>query len=109
MASRIGTNESILWCFDYRFDIYFSIVSGIRLFDDDIKSTDVTESKALIHGIENIDIYSNSWGPGDMAWQVEGPGQLTTKALEIGIKKVWSYWQMPGCARLGDLSSPLGS
>lgn len=87
MAYRIGTNESMTDCFDSF--IIFSYVSGIRLFDDDIKSTDVTESKALIHAIKSVDIYSNSWGPGDMAWQVEGPGQLTTEALKIGIKEVW--------------------
>lgn len=83
--------------------IFSSYVSGIRLFDDDIKSTDVTEAKALIHEIQSVDIYSNSWGPGDMAWQVEGPGQLTTDALEIGIKEVWCYWQRPGFAGLGDI------
>ncbi|XP_078381979.1 proprotein convertase subtilisin/kexin type 6-like isoform X2 [Oculina patagonica] len=66
---------------------YNAKIAGIRLFDDDIKSTDATESKALIHEIDSIDIYSNSWGPGDMAWQVEGPGPLTTEALEFGIEK----------------------
>ncbi|KAL9963138.1 hypothetical protein ACROYT_G032313 [Oculina patagonica] len=66
---------------------YNAKIAGIRLFDDDIKSTDATESKALIHEIYSIDIYSNSWGPGDMAWQVEGPGPLTTEALEFGIEK----------------------
>ena len=35
-----------------------------------------------------IDIYSNSWGPGDMGWEVEGPGKLTGRALELGIKQV---------------------
>lgn len=89
--------------------ILSSYVLGIRLFDDDIKSTDVTEAKALIHEIKSVDIYSNSWGPGDMALQVEGPGQLTTDALEIGIKEVWCYWQRPGCAGLGDPFSPLSS
>ncbi|KAL9963153.1 hypothetical protein ACROYT_G032328 [Oculina patagonica] len=51
---------------------YNAKIAGIRLFDDDIKSTDATESKALIHEIDSIDIYSNSWGPGDMAWQGRG-------------------------------------
>ena len=92
MAYRIGTNESIANYFGSF--ILFSHVSGIRLFDDDIKSTDVTEAKALIHEIESVDIYSNSWGPGDMGWQVEGPGPLLSKALEIGIKKVCVYLRM---------------
>ncbi|XP_066023335.1 proprotein convertase subtilisin/kexin type 6-like [Pocillopora verrucosa] len=66
---------------------YEANITGIRLFDDDIKSTDATESAALVHKLESIDIYSNSWGPGDMAWQIEGPGPLTSAALEEGIKK----------------------
>jgi len=53
----------------------------------DIKSTDATESLALLHKIEVIDIYSNSWGPGDMGWEVEGPGFLTSRTLELGIKQ----------------------
>lgn len=76
-------HSRLFWLF-----ILFSYVSGVRLFDDGIRSTDVTESKALIHALESVDIYSNSWGPGDMAWQVEGPGPLTTEALKIGIQQV---------------------
>ena len=64
-------------------------MAGIRIFDDDIKSTDATESEALVHKLESIDIYSNSWGPGDMAWQIEGPGPLTSAALEKGIREVF--------------------
>ena len=73
----------------HRLWIPYSLVSGIRLFDDNIKSTDATESAALVHKLESIDIYSNSWGPGDMAWQIEGPGPLTSAALEKGIQKVF--------------------
>ena len=51
-------------------------------------STDKSEALALVHKLDSIDIYSNSWGPGDMGWQVEGPGPLTSKALEHGIKEV---------------------
>lgn len=35
-----------------------------------------------------IDIYSNSWGPGDMGWQVEGPGPLLTEVLRQGTRMV---------------------
>ena len=64
--------------------------SGVRLFDDEIgvRSTDATESAALLHKIEMVDIYSNSWGPGDGGWQVAGPGVLTNQALQNGAKKV---------------------
>jgi len=35
-----------------------------------------------------IDIYSNSWGPGDMGFQVKGPGPQLEKALEEGTRLV---------------------
>ena len=67
-----------------------SHTSGVRLFDDDIgvRSTDATESAALLDEIEMVDIYSNSWGPGDRDWQVAGPGVLANQALKNGAKKV---------------------
>ena len=65
-----------------------SFFSGVRLFDDHIWSTDAWEFLALIHKLESIDIYSNSWGPGDIGWEVEGPGPLASKALELGTSKV---------------------
>lgn len=65
-----------------------TLIPGIRIYDDDIISTDATESAALLHKIEMIDIYSNSWGPGDVGFEVDGPGILTSKALELGIQKV---------------------
>ncbi|CAH3018431.1 unnamed protein product, partial [Porites evermanni] len=66
---------------------YNAKIAGIRLYDDNFESTDATESAALLHNINMIDIYSNSWGPGDMGWQVEGPGVLTSRAIELGIQK----------------------
>ena len=70
--------------------LLISHASGVRLFDDGIgvRSTDATESAALLHKIEMVDIYSNSWGPGDGGWQVAGPGVLTNQALQNGAKKV---------------------
>ena len=68
-----------------------SHTSGVRLFDDDIgvRSTDATESAALLDEIEMVDIYSNSWGPGDRGWKlVAGPGVLANQALKNGAKKV---------------------
>jgi len=66
--------------------IFLSV--GLRLFDNNVKSTDATESAALVHKLDEIDIYSNSWGPGDMGYKIEGPGTLTSKALEHGANKV---------------------
>lgn len=45
-------------------------------------------AQALVHEIENVDIYSNSWGPGDPGWRVQGPGRLASEALKRGIDKV---------------------
>ena len=35
-----------------------------------------------------IDVYSNSWGPGDMGFEVEGPGSKLKKVLENGMRLV---------------------
>ena len=35
-----------------------------------------------------IDVYSNSWGPGDMGFEVEGPGPKLKKVLENGTRLV---------------------
>jgi len=61
-------------------------IASIRIYDDNIKSTDQLEARGLSHKKNLIDIYSNSWGPGDMGWQVEGPGPLLTKVLEQGTR-----------------------
>ena len=61
---------------------------GLRIFDQGIRSTDATESGAFSYRTDVIDIYSNSWGPGDIGWQVQGPGVLAGKAIEHGIQKV---------------------
>lgn len=67
---------------------YNAKIAGLRLYDSDIGvgSTDATESYALLYKKDMIDIYSNSWGTGDGGWEVEGPGELTSRALEIGTK-----------------------
>ena len=70
------------------FFLFSLLCSGIRIFGGDVKSIDATESKALVHKLESIDIYSNSWGPKDTAWHVVGPGPLTSEALKLGVKKV---------------------
>lgn len=67
---------------------FFFVNVGLRVYDKNIRSTDATESAAFSYRTEVIDIYSNSWGPGDLGWQVQGPGVLGSKAIEHGIKKV---------------------
>ena len=48
------------------------------------------EAIALGHSSQEIDIYSNSWGPTDNGALVDGPGPLTRDVLTAGIKKVGS-------------------
>ena len=68
--------------------VHLSYSPGIRLFDDQVRSTDAGRASALSHELDKIDIYSNSWGPGDNAVEVEGPETLTERAIELGIKQV---------------------
>ena len=51
-------------------------------------ATDLLEAKALSFNRNYIDIYSNSWGPNDNGFEVDGPGRLTQIALEEGAEKV---------------------
>ena len=68
----------------------FSFALGIRIFDDDVRSTDAIEAAALLHKINVVDIYSNSWGQGDAGWEIEEPGVLTSRALKLGTEQVKS-------------------
>ena len=66
-----------------------SPLTGIRLLSS-LGQTDVMESMALGHLPQEIDIYSNSWGPTDNGALVDGPGPLTRAVLKAGIKMVSS-------------------
>ncbi len=48
-------------------------------------TTDVRESNSLSHERQNIDIYSNSWGPSDNGKTVEAPGPLMLAAFEDDV------------------------
>ena len=57
-------------------------------FEDFDMATDLAEGGALSHSNDIIDIYSNSWGPFDTGYLVNGPNLLTRMALEMGVKEV---------------------
>lgn len=59
----------------------------IRLFVNEM-APDEKEAAALKFKREYIDIYSNSWGPSDKGFEVEGPGNKTLKALKEGAEEV---------------------
>ncbi|CAF0717828.1 unnamed protein product [Brachionus calyciflorus] len=61
-----------------------SKIGGIRLLDGRI--TDRLEAEALTFNLNYIDIFSASWGPLDDGKTVEGPGYLSKKAFDNGIK-----------------------
>ena len=51
-------------------------------------SSDAIESDALGHQDSYIDVYSNSWGPSDFGFIVEGPGNLLMDTFSNGVKTV---------------------
>jgi len=51
-------------------------------------TTDAVEASALGYKMHHIQVYSNSWGPFDNGFLVEGPGPLLRAVLENGVKKV---------------------
>ncbi|CAH3171117.1 unnamed protein product [Porites lobata] len=65
---------------------YDAQISGIRIYTRNRRSTDRSEAQALSFQRDIVDIYSNSWGPGDMGWQVKGPGPSLKEVLEKGVQ-----------------------
>jgi len=55
-------------------------LAGLQLIS--CSTTDVREAGALGHERQNIDIYSNSWGPSDNGETLEAPGPLMLSAME---------------------------
>lgn len=50
------------------------------------QGADAVIAQALSHERDNIDIYSNSWGPWDNGEGLDAPGSLTAQALEDGVE-----------------------
>ena len=64
------------------------IITGLRLLGG--ATTDSTDASAVSYFRNNIDIYSNSWGPADNGVTVDGPKYLTSLALKEGAEMVYS-------------------
>jgi len=100
-ASQVNTNvdcAAILWS-DQATDNWKGypttpdtalLFSGLRILGDD-DQTDLVEARALGHGYNVISVYSNSWGPFDYGFTVEGPGHLVQRTFQTGAKKVISF------------------
>lgn len=54
-------------------------LAGLQLIDG--TSTDSMEANALAYKMQDIDIYTNSWGPFDSGSVLEAPGPLTLTAM----------------------------
>lgn len=61
-------------------------IGGLKLDLGD--SDDATESNALGYNSYYIDVYSNSWGPSDFGFIVDGPGHYLASTFEEGVKRV---------------------
>ena len=61
--------------------------AGLRLLSQD-ETTDASEARALGFRTDVIDIYSNSWGPYDDGFVVDGPGPLLSAVMETGTREV---------------------
>ena len=57
-------------------------LSGLRLIA--AETSDRTEAEALVHALDDVDIYSNSWGPDDDG-TIAPIGPLLSQSLENGI------------------------
>lgn len=61
-------------------------IGGIRMLDGTV--SDRVEASSLIHALDQVDIYSASWGPQDDGRTVEGPGKLAQKSFVRGTSEV---------------------
>ena len=51
-------------------------------------ATDSQEANALGHENDYIKIYSNSWGPSDFGFIIDGPEYYTKSTLSTGVTSV---------------------
>lgn len=68
-------------------EIDFPLLSGLRMLDQPFM-TDLIEANAMGHMPNDIDIYSASWGPTDDGKTVDGPRNMTMRAIVKGVNEV---------------------
>ncbi len=64
------------------------------------ESSDITEASALGYNDQHIDVYSNSWGPSDFGFFVDGPDTLVQRALQTAVEEVCTLKPTGGACRL---------
>ena len=67
--------------------IHIVVINSALKFDVG-EATDAEEASALGYRDYHIDVYSNSWGPPDFGFIVDGPGPLVQSTLKTGITEV---------------------
>ena len=65
---------------------YDAHIGGLKM--DLARATDLTEASALGYHDNHIQVYSNSWGPSDFGFEVDGPGGMTARTLQNGVAQV---------------------
>ena len=68
------------------------IICNSALKFDVGEATDAEEASALGYEDNYIDVYSNSWGPSDFGFVVDGPGPLVQSTLRTGVTEVLSLY-----------------
>ena len=64
------------------------MLSIVALKFDVAGGTDAGEANAVGYKDNYIDVYSNSWGPSDFGFIVNGPGFLLQRTLATGVTEV---------------------
>ena len=62
--------------------------TGLRILASNKGATAIEEATALTWKMQDIDVYSNSWGPSDTGAAVSGPGATLMEALKQGVTNV---------------------
>ncbi len=68
---------------------------------DFASGTDLAEANYLGYKTDYIHIKSNSWGPSDVGYLVDGPGPLLQKAMENAVREVKFFVYSP-CTKTQD-------
>lgn len=73
----------------HHLDLICPCIGGLRVINSGKVPfhEDAMEAAALSFNNQYIDIYSNSWGVDDDGMSVKKPRDLTSKALELGVKE----------------------
>lgn len=66
--------------------------SGVVLLSDSGYDTAVQEATALGYRSDYVNVYSNSWGPPDDGYYVEGPSPLVQSVLQSNVQQVGGHY-----------------